>query len=291
MNRPFPTIDSHLHLWDLADQCPAWITPDLGELHQTFTANRARGELDRASIDYAILVQAEDSVGDTEFMLDAAGRHPWICGVVGWVPLDTPNEVEILLEQWLQLPTFCGVRHLVHDDPRDDFLWLPTVRDSLKMLANADVPFDIPDAYPRHLAAGATTALAIPELTIVIDHLGKPPLGSGSESYSLWKDQLESCARAPNTVAKLSGLRIPGSRYDVPTLRPVFDAALEMFGPERLMYGGDWPMNVPAGGYRPTWEVLDVLISTLSKDEQDHVRGRTAARTYGKGGIPPQPSP
>lgn len=276
----WPRIDAHLHLWDLSRGGYRWITPELGELHQTFTAPQAHRELDAAGIAHAILVQADDSVADTEFMLETAADNSWIRGVVGWVRLDDPAVAQEQLEQWLQHRQFCGVRHLVHDDPRADFLSLAPVRQSLKRLAARDVPFDVPDAFPRHLAATARLAEDLPALTVVVDHLGKPPLGADSAAYAQWDAELARCARCPNTAAKVSGLRIPGAGYDVATLAPVFEIALELFGPERLMYGGDWPMNVPAGGYQPTWRVLDELIGRLSAHEQAMIGGGTAARIY-----------
>ncbi|MHA7154708.1 amidohydrolase family protein [Arthrobacter sp. TMN-50] len=272
-------IDAHLHLWDLGRGGYDWITPDFGELHRDFTAAQARDELDRAGIAEAVLVQAEDSIADTTFLLATAEATTWIRGVVGWVQLDNPGAAAAQLEQWLEYPLFTGVRHLVHGDPRDGFLALPEVRRSLALVAAAGLPLDVPDAFPRHLSATADLAAALPELTVVVDHLGKPP-PVGSAAWSRWREQLVRCAASPNTVAKLSGLRIPHAEYSVELLEPVFTTALELFGPDRLMYGGDWPMTVPFGGYQPTWEVLKTLIGSLSPAEQEAVLAGTATRTY-----------
>jgi L-fuconolactonase len=242
-------IDAHLHLWARGNDGGAysWLRTAPEALQRDFGPQEARAELDRAGVASAVLVQADDTVADTDYLLTVAAAHPWVHGVVGWLPLDVPGEAAAQLGRRLEQPGFCGVRHLVHDDPRDDFLGLPAVRRSLGLLAKAGLPFDVPDAYPRHLAATAQLAANLPELIVVIDHLAKPPLAD-REAYVHWERQLRGCAASANTVAKLSGLRIPGAPYDAAALRPVFETALELFGADRLMYGGDWPMSVPAGG-------------------------------------------
>ncbi|PXY24490.1 amidohydrolase family protein [Prauserella flavalba] len=273
-----PAVDTHLHLWDLTVSEYAWL-PQGSPLHATFTAETALAELTGAGVSTAILVQAEDSEADTEFLLGQASAHDWITGVVGWVRLDHPETARHQLDRWQEHPALRGIRHLVHDDPRDDFLALPAVRRSLGLLAERGLPFDVPDAWPRHLAGLAELAEAVPELTIVVDHLGKPPRGSAD--YDAWRAALREVAARPNTVGKVSGLQVPGEPLTVAALRPVVDTALECFGPRRLMYGGDWPMTVPFGGYQPTWRVLAELIGELAPDERASVTHGTASAVYG----------
>ncbi|KRC58775.1 hypothetical protein ASE14_17465 [Agromyces sp. Root81] len=271
-------MDAHLHLWDRSVSEYAWITPELGPLDADFGAEQARAELDAAGIDAAILVQAEDSLADTRFMLDVAAANDWVEGVVGWVPLDDRAAAFAALDALEGEAALRGIRHLVHGDPRDDFLELPEVRASLAELARRGMTFDIPDAWPRHL--GATRALAhdLPELTVVVDHLGKPPLGR--DDFGAWRSEFEAVAALPNTVAKFSGLHLPGVAFGAATVQPLWEIALDAFGPDRLMYGGDWPMSVPHGGYPPTWAVLSGCLEALAPDERDAVLGGTAERVY-----------
>lgn len=271
-------IDAHLHVWDLARGDYAWLTPELGPLHTSFTPEQARAELDSCRIDQAVLVQAEDSEHDTEVMLDAARRHSWVAGVVGWVQLDDPATAERQLDQWQQHPAFCGVRHLVHEDPRDDLLSLPAVRRSLRVLAERDLPFDVPDAWPRHLAATADLAAALPELRVVVDHLGKPPFGR--PEWVEWRRALAGVAARPGTAAKVSGLQVPGRPFTVAEVRPAWDTALQLFGPDRLMWGSDWPLTVLGDGYAGTWEVVSTLIGELSPTEQAMLLAGTAVSVY-----------
>lgn len=273
------TVDSHLHLWDLAAGRYSWLTPAAGEIYRTYTAEEVRGELDGAGIDDAILIQAEDSVADTQFMLSQASEHAWITGVVGWIELENPAAAEQALAGYSEKPTFVGVRHLVHDDPRDDFLSMPNVRTSLKLLASSNLPFDVPNAFPRHLEAALDLARCLPELHVVIDHLGKPPRGE-AEAYELWSRQLRRFTDLPNVTAKVSGLAVTGQPLTADGLQPVWDLALEVFGPHRLMYGGDWPVSLLGATYAETSGALQELASQLPAEEREAFMGGTASAVY-----------
>ncbi|NIJ13370.1 L-fuconolactonase [Saccharomonospora amisosensis] len=277
-------VDTHLHLWDLEVSDYAWL-PRGSPLHASFTAARAKAELDGAGIGSAILVQAEDSSRDTEFMLRQAEIQPWIIGVVGWIKLDEPDTARRQLDNLLPHPAFRGVRHLVHDDPRADFLAIPEVRRSLTLLADHQVPFDVPDAWPRHLTATTELATALPALRVVLDHLGKPPRGD-RDGFTAWRRAIAELARRPNTVAKVSGLQLAGQPLTASALRPAWETALEHFGPQRLMYGGDWPMTVPHGGYQPMWQVLCELIGELGHAERARLLHGTAHAVYGGREVP-----
>lgn len=279
-------IDAHLHLWTLdtfvtgGPRHYSWLGPQHGELFRSFGEDEARETLDAAGVRGAVLVQADDTIADTESMLAVAGRNPWVLGVVGWIRLDSPTEAAEQLDRFGAQSVFKGVRHLVHDDPRDDFLDLPAVRESLALVAQRGLAFDVPDAYPRHLGAAVRLARDVPELPLVLDHLGKPPLGDAAAMDS-WSNDFKALGREPNAVAKLSGLHLPGVGYTAESLRPLFDEAVEAFGPERLMVGGDWPVSTLGAPYGRTLDVLLELVSSLSPAEQDAVLEGTAIRTYG----------
>ncbi|MGP0223668.1 amidohydrolase family protein [Paenarthrobacter sp. NCHU4564] len=279
-------IDAHLHLWSLETFVTggvrpyAWLGPQHGPLFRSFQEDEAREVLEAAGMRGAVLVQADDTMADTESMLAVAARQPWVLGVVGWVRLDAPFEAAGQLDRFAANPLFRGVRHLVHDDPRDDFLELPAVRESLAFVARRGLVFDVPDAFPRHLGATIRLVRELPELTVVLDHLGKPPLADPS-GMDVWRTGIASLARQENAVAKLSGLHVSGVDYSADSLREVFSLAVDAFGPERLMLGSDWPVSTLGAPYGRTVEVLLELVATLSPAEQDAVLEGTATRVYG----------
>lgn len=273
-------LDSHLHLWELGEGRYSWLNPSLGMLHDTFTAAQAQEELFAAGVDQAILVQADDTAADTEAMLAAAAANPWITGVVGWLPLEEPARAAQLLDQWGANPAFCGVRTLIHDDPRADVLDLPAVRQTLALLETAGLALDIPNAFPRHLGQAKGLAQAFPEMPIVIDHLGKPPRDGSAGDMDEWERQLRAVAAQPNTVAKVSGLHTGGAEFSASALARVWDVALSAFGPQRLMFGGDWPVSLLGGSYSETVAVSASLFDQLGPSEAQEIWSGTASRSY-----------
>lgn len=273
-------IDAHLHLWELVSGQYSWLTPDHGILYNTFTAEQAGETLADAGVGQVILVQADDTAADTEMMLSAAATHDWIVGVVGWLPLEDPAATATLLEKWGRHAALCGVRALIHNDPRPHFLALDSVRESLGLVAQAGLAFDVPDAFPRYLDQVVDLAQALPGLQVVVDHLGKPPRGGSTEEFERWQRQLAAVAAMPNATAKLSGLHAVGTDYSAQALERVWETALSAFGPDRLMFGGDWPVSLLGGSYRETVEIASSLMSSLSPTESGSMWAGTAQRVY-----------
>lgn len=271
-------LDAHLHVWDLQTNTYPWLTPDLGPLYANYSIEQVATESRAAGIAEAILVQAEDSVAETEYLLALATEHSWIRGVVGWLPLDDPEAAAILLQRYERNPLLVGLRHLIHDDPRPELLDSADAHRTLAAVAEHGYPVDIPDAWPRHLQQVERLAAALPGLTIVVDHLGKPPRGQAD--FPHWAAALRRVAAHGNTVAKLSGLHMPGQPYTAAALRPAWEVALEAFGPNRLLYGSDWPMSVPHGGHGLTHRVLMDLVAELSVPERMRILRDNAHRVY-----------
>lgn len=273
-------VDSHLHIWERSAGQYGWLVPEFGPIYDDFPPERASRELVEAGVSGAILVQADDTEFDARYMFDAAKRYPWVWGVVAWVPIDEPAKAEAILGQWLSEETFCGVRQLVHDDPRDNVYRLPEVATTVDLLAHHGLPLDVPDAWPRDLPQVVDLARTHPGLTVILDHMGKPPVDP--DELVRWSSSIRAFAEQPNTVVKLSGLHRPDRPFTLDSVKSLWDLALDFFGPERMMVGSDWPISVAYGGYQPTWQTMQSLVATLSDGERDAVSWRTATRVYGR---------
>jgi L-fuconolactonase len=250
-------VDSHVHLWELERSGYPWMSPDFGPIARSFAATELEAELLTFGVDRAILVQADNTRADTELMLELAAAHDWIAGVVGWTDLERPDALE--------LDGLVGVRDLVHSLRDPDWLLEPAVLESLRALAARGVVFELPDSYPGFLRHVPALAAAAPGSTIVVDHLGKPPV----DDLAPWAAELRAAAEARQVVAKVSGL------WYLDDARPAFELALDTFGPERLMYGSDWPVSLLGGGYRRVWE------QTRALTDDPAILGGNALRIYG----------
>lgn len=276
-------IDAHLHVWDLSRARYPWLTPRLPGLRRAIGFDEIEPVLRAHGVDGAVLVQAADEAGDTEGMLATAAAHPEIVGVVAWSPLDEPASLAADLERFAAEPLVVGLRNLVHERPA---AWLDRreVHAGLAILAAHGMPLDVPTADPSGLAAVARIGARHPELRIVIDHLGKPPIGGDAEDHARWRRLLAECARNPAAVAKVSGLYGAGDElvcWTVDDVRRCVSDALDLFGPDRLIYGGDWPISELAGGYERVWAAIDTALGELAGAERAAILGGTAIRVYG----------
>jgi L-fuconolactonase len=272
-------IDSHVHVWDPARVHYPWLV-DAPALDRRFDLADVEEELDAAGVVAVVLVQAADHVDDTELMLEIAGSDARVAGVVGWVPLLDPLVTQRSLDRWASKP-IVGLRHLVHRDPDPDLLADRRIDDVLAMLAERNLTFDVCAESDHLLQLVPGLAERHPNLTLVIDHLAKPPVAAGG--WEPWAQLLAGAAAAPNTVVKLSGLNTaaaPGAT--AADYRRYVDHALHVFGPERTMYGGDWPFALlAAGSYTEIWNDLRRCLDALDPHDRHAVLAGTAKRVYG----------
>ncbi len=274
-------IDAHQHVWDLDRADYPWLGPAHGPIFRSIGEAEVLPELRACGVDGVVLVQAADNAEDTALMLATAAAHPEVVAVVGYVPLEDPAATAARLPALVTDPLVVGVRNLIHDRPDPDFLLRPEVGESLGLLAAAGLAFDVVSVLPRHLEHVPVLAARYPDLTLVVDHLSKPPLGD--EDPEPWRTLLARAAEHPNVCAKVSGL-YPGhdmTAWSTQSLRPVVAHAVDVFGPDRLMYGGDWPVSVLAGGYTAVWDGLHPLIAELGPAAAAAILGGTAVRVYG----------
>jgi L-fuconolactonase len=280
-----PIIDAHHHVWDLSVRDQDWITGEaLAPLRRDFSLDDLRPEASAAGVDATILVQTVAVADETpEFLALAAGAD-LIAGVVGWVDLTAPD-VAVTLAGLRELPggeLLVGIRHQVQGEADPDWLCRADVLRGLRAVADAGLRYDLL-TLPHQLPAAVRAATEIPELTFVLDHLSKPPIRTGG--LEPWANRLRALGRLPNVACKLSGMvtEADPERWKAADLRPYSDIVLEAFGPERVMFGSDWPVCLLAASYGRVVEVARELTSHLSAAEQDAVFGGTAARAYGLG--------
>jgi L-fuconolactonase len=237
-------------------------------------------ELTTIGVDQIVLVQAADDPADSELMLDAARADARVAGVVAWAPMRDPSATEAQLDRWHGEPVV-GLRHLVHRDPDPDFLRDRGVNTTLDLLGERGLTFDVCAESTHLLSLVPEIAMRHTDTTFVVDHLAKPPIRA--EGWQPWADLLAAASACENVVVKLSGLNTaaaPG--WSGSDFVPYVDHALDCFGPDRMMYGGDWPFALlGASSYTQVWEALRGTIDALSNEELDQVLSGTARRTYG----------
>ncbi|WP_378742085.1 amidohydrolase family protein [Nocardia brasiliensis] len=277
------TVDSHVHIWQVDggkfDVQYDWLTETSDVLYRNYTLADVQPELAEHGVGAIVLVQAADSLAENRALLDAAAASPYPTAVVGWLPLHRPDLAAAELPALRAHPEFVGVRHMIHRDPDPKWLLRREVSEGLGLLAEAGLVFDAVAERPDLLAQVPLIANAHPDLTIVLDHLGKPPIATGG--WQPWADLLAEAAAAPNVVAKISGLAtVSGPEVSARRWQPYVDHALEAFGPERLMVGGDWPFTLTAASYRTVWQTTLETLNQLPPAARVQVLTEVAWRTY-----------
>lgn len=273
-------IDAHQHRWDPAARRYDWLDDSVGPINRAFGPDELILQLAVAGIDRTILVQAADTYEDTFAMLAVADRYDVVAGVVGWVPLNRPEEADAALSILRQHPSFVGMRALIHTYGDPDWIVQRHIISALELLVERRLVFDLVAVNARHLAHAATLAAALPDLQIVVDHLAKPPIAECG--WQPWADGLAAAADFPNIAAKISGLNTAAApEWSAADLQPFVDHALDVFTPQRLMYGGDWPVSLLNGDYQRVWDATKATLSHLAAADRDDVLGGTARRIYG----------
>ncbi|MEV4122332.1 amidohydrolase family protein [Micromonospora sp. NPDC049645] len=275
-------IDAHHHLWVRARHPQPWIDPHtMAAIDDDFTPVELAPAARVAGVTQTVVVQSVAVRSETPELLGVAADDPLIAGVVGWVDL-TADEVGRRLDRLRAArggERLVGIRHLVQSEPDPTYLDRPDVRRGIAAVGAAGLAFDLL-VRPRQLPAAIRLVRDLPEVRFVLDHLGKPPLGRAD--LGDWPSDLRALAAEPNTTAKLSGLvtEVDGGFWTTADLRPAVEHALDVFGPDRLMFGSDWPVCLLATSYVRWVTVLDGLLGSLSDHERAAIWRQTAGRVY-----------
>ncbi|HEY6570178.1 MAG TPA: amidohydrolase family protein [Candidatus Limnocylindrales bacterium] len=277
----FPVVDAHHHLWDPARASYPWMTADLDPIRRRFGVEDLVPLLDAAGVAGTVLVQTRSSSAESrEFLATAAGT-PRIAGVVAWTDL-TSQGVDDDIAALRDAPggdRLVGIRHQVHDE--DDAAWLlrADVRRGLLAVERAGLVYDLL-VRAREMPVALEVVRAMPDLRFVVDHLAKPTIVDGA--MSPWSELLEPFGELPNVTCKLSGLvtEADWSSWTIADLEPYVDRALELFGPDRMLFGSDWPVSLVAAPYQTVFDTAQALLAGLSGDERAAVMGGTAVEVY-----------
>ena len=263
-------IDAHQHFWQVGRFDYPWMSEALA---RDYLPTDLAPILKQNNIEKTVLVQASNSLAESHWLLELADSNDFIAGVVGWVDLTTP-EIDHLSH-----PKLKGVRHLVESEPNNDWLIQPSVLAGLKQLSARGLSYDLL-VHTRHLRHVPLVAETCPDLKLVIDHLAKPPIARNE--IKEWSHAFKPLARYQNLYCKLSGLVTEANwtSWRTDDLRPYVDCALEFFGPDRMLFGSDYPVCLLAASYDRVLDSFQEILRYLSDTDREKIFSTNAARFY-----------
>lgn len=272
-------IDSHHHLWAINDTDYVWMSGEHAVIRRDFLSADLNAALDESGIDGTVAVQARQMTAETDFLLDIADANPRIKAVVGWVPL-CENGGEPFLEKFAAHPKLVGVRHVVHDEPDDDFILRPDFNQGILNLSKYGLVYDIL-IFWKHLPQTIQFVDRHPNQPFVVDHIAKPRIAAGNFDTE-WASGIRELAKRENVSCKVSGMltEVRGETWDLELLRPYFETVYDAFGPQRVMFGSDWPVCLLRSSHTEWTRVCSDLTKNLSPAAQDAFWGGNAARIY-----------
>lgn len=275
------TIDAHQHFWQLSRDDYHWLTEAEGDIYRDFLPDDLRTLLDEARVTRTVLVQAAQTVEETEFLLALAKKNDFIAGVVGWVDFEQGQLAVDKLSELSKSPKFCGVRPMIHEIEDINWMLNPELEQAVESLDGFGLCFDAL-VRPEHLDNLSIFLRKYSELKVVIDHGAKPDIAGSNVGE--WKKQIAAIASETGAYCKLSGLLTEaksGAGYQ--DIEPYMEFLLENFGADRLMWGSDWPVLNSANNYLDWIAMARRFISSLSDHEQRQIMGETANQFYSLG--------
>ncbi len=266
-------IDAHHHFWEYDPVEYDWIDESMAAIRHDYGPPELKAELDRTGIDGVVSVQARQSLEETHWLLSLAEQHAFLKGVVGWLPLADPD-CEIPDHEKLK-----GVRHVVQGEP-DGFMSGRAFNQGVARLREHRLVYDVL-IVERQLPEAIRFVDNHPDQVFVLDHIAKPKIRDNE--VSPWREQIELMAERPHVSCKISGFVTEAdfNTWTPNALKPYFDVVLDAFGPERLMFGSDWPVCLVACPYERWHTQVSEWCAELSDAERNHIMGETAQKVYG----------
>ena len=274
-------VDAHHHFWDPARADYPWLTDELAVIRRAFTPDDLAPLIASAGVDATVLVQTRSSLDETREFLATAAATPFIRGVVGWVDLTDPGIADVLddLRDEPGGDRLVGIRHQVHDEGDPDWLLRPDVGRGLRAVRDAGLAYDLL-VRSRELPAALEVVRQIPDLRFVIDHLAKPAIKDGV--MQPWADLIRPLGALDNAWCKVSGMvtEADWTAWQPTDLAPYVDHVLHIFGPDRLLFGSDWPVCLLAARYEDVVGAMRRILTSLGKTERSAVFGGAARAVY-----------
>jgi L-fuconolactonase len=272
------TIDSHQHFWKYDPVKHAWIDDEMAVIRKDFLPSDLKKVYDENAVDGCVAVQADQTLAETDFLLHLAESNNYIKGVVGWVDLKD-SEVDGILERYHSHKKIKGWRHIVQGEADHNFLIRPDFLNGISYLEKYDYAYDIL-IFPHQLGATLEFVKKFPNQKFVIDHMAKPYIKDGF--FDGWAVLMKEIAKHENVFCKMSGMITEADykQWSAEQLHSYMLLVLEAFGPERIMFGSDWPVSLVAGNYTQVKNVVTDFITSLSTPEQNAIMGANAIDFY-----------
>ena len=272
------TIDSHQHFWKYDPVKHAWIDDEMAVIRKDFLPSDLKKVYDKNAVDGCVAVQADQTLAETDFLLHLAESNNFIKGVVGWVDLKD-SEVDGILERYHSHKKIKGWRHIVQGEADHNFLIRPDFLNGISYLEKYDYAYDIL-IFPHQLGATLEFVKKFPNQKFVIDHMAKPYIKDGF--FDGWAVLMKEIAKHENVFCKMSGMITEADykQWSAEQLHSYMLLVLEAFGPERIMFGSDWPVSLVAGNYTQVKNVVTDFITSLSTPEQNAIMGANAIDFY-----------
>ena len=275
-------IDSHHHIWDLSIRDQEWITGEaMQPIRRNFVISDLKDAIKSSRIDRTILVQTVTDYAETPELLKIAQSEQLVGAVVGWLTIDAPDAIEHL-HRYLDLPGaeyLKGIRDIAQDHPDPNYLAKPETISNVRKLGKLGITFDLLTKTPE-LRAAIELVRACPDVQFVMDHISKPYIAK--KEIEPWKNLMSELATFPNVLCKVSGLVTEANwkDWEVEDFKPYVDHVIEIFTPQRLMFGSDWPVANLGGTYAEVVELAEALTSGFSPSESESFWHKTAASAY-----------
>lgn len=275
-------IDSHHHIWDLKVRPQTWMKGDeLKPISRSILMNELEPELEKANIDFTVIVQTVPTPDETPEFLDLSLTHPKICAVVGWLDLES-TDIRPQLDQYLSHPggkNLVSIRDIAQDKPDPNWFLREDVIKNIHRIAEYGLTFDILTKPPQ-LAAAVEMVKQSPHNTFVLDHISKPYIAKSQ--MQPWADQISEIASHENVFVKVSGLFTEADwrNWNHQTFKPYLDHILNTFTPARMMFGSDWPVCLLAATYADTINLMEEFVKEFSVSEQESFWANNARRAY-----------